>query len=150
MLHTRSSLEKLLASLLVESPPHLSLSLPLFLSVFLLLQLGNVRLTTQWRQQLHDRWSRPTDRPIPSTVRSFFFERSQTDFFCSTGPVVIVAFIRGSNEERSRGTRALEFGSTDSPHQPRADGTFVYRTKKTFWSTSGRKSCSPTRLPSLN
>lgn len=39
------------------------------------------------------------DRPIPSNVRSFF---EVHHFFCSCEPVVIVAFIRGSNWEERR------------------------------------------------
>ena len=48
-------------------PPPCSTSLSLLLARVSLFKSRNVRLTTQWKQQLHDRWSRPTDsiqRPL--------------------------------------------------------------------------------------
>ena len=48
-------------------PPPCSTSLSLLLAHVSLFKSRNVRLTTQWKQQLHDRWSRPTDsiqRPL--------------------------------------------------------------------------------------
>lgn len=69
--HVAHSLGKLLTSFVLQpsaSPSRLccstSLSLRARVSLF---KSRNVRLTTQWKQQLHDRWSRPTDsiqRPL--------------------------------------------------------------------------------------
>lgn len=103
---------------LCSSPRRRALSLQSRVSLF---TTRNVRLTTQWKQQLHDRWPRP-DRPIPSNVRSFF-ERGP-DFFCSCEPVVIVVFIRGSNEEGRRLHDGIQRGS--SWYQCRS---FGYRSK---------------------
>lgn len=69
--HVAHSLGKLLTSFVLQ--PTLGLPLPpLLLDVLVpprvsLFKSRNVRLTTQWKQQLHDRWSRPTDsiqRPL--------------------------------------------------------------------------------------
>jgi len=71
-----------------------------FLSSASFVATRNVRLTTQWKQQLHDRWwllDRPTDRPALPILTLFLRPWVQLSSFTLTGQVVIgQPTVRGS------------------------------------------------------
>lgn len=158
MLHTRSSgkllcffARRISTSLFSVRPslaPTTYLLLPLFLSVFLPLQLGNVRLTTQWKQQLHDRWSRPTDRFHPPSALSSSNGASPASFAPAdrslSSHLFAEAMRKGVLVQQAR-ARALEFGCTGSADQngPSSMQPFLIALENTFCVTSGGKQPFP-------
>lgn len=78
-----------------------------FLSSVSFVATRNVRLTTQWKQQLHDRWwllDRPTDRPALPILTFFLRPWVQLSSFTPAGQVVIgQPTVRGSVTRKHTG-----------------------------------------------